>query len=461
MRTVSSPRSWLGVLVAFAFVSARAAAEVEMPRRSPRAKVSQQVGLTEIVVEYDSPAVRGRPIWGAVVPYDEVWRRGEIPAPKITFNRSVAFGDRVVPAGTYALLMIPSRSDWTVVLNRRPNLLETERGFRPDLDVARFRVRSVPAPFRERLTFLFSNFTNDGASLDLEWERVRVSIPIRVFTAEQIAADIRALDSVGRQYADAARYMLETKKDYAAGLTYVDRSLALGENWYNVWIKASLLAARGEYPEAREQADRAYELGAKSGGEFFLESDVRNALQSWPRPSEKRIAAAAPSKRRAGISTSPPPATDPPAPPLIAIVTERPAEVHASAQPVAAAPAGELAPPTSTLSERKVSVHQPAPAALAKAATSADVAPIIKKGKTDLQWCYQRALRKDPTLTRGRITISLTVGVSGHASSVALDAPDRLGALEPCIKEVVSHWAFPASSGEYGIEFPLVLSGRE
>jgi len=457
MRTKSPSRFMLLLAVLLAWSPLRAGAVVEMPRRSPRARVSQQVGLTEIAVDYDSPGVRGRAIWGALVPYDEIWRRGELPAPRISFSRAVAIGDAVVPAGTYALLLSPSRGDWTIALNKQANVMEGERTPRHELDVVRVKAHASAIPFRERLIFSFSDFTNDRVVLDLEWERVRVSLPIRVFTSEQIAADIKALDGVGRQYANAARYMLEKKKDFQAGLTYVDRSLALGEDWYNVWIKASLLAATGDYQDARAQADRAYEMGIKVGDDFFLEPEVRRALQEWNRAAGK-LAAASAGKRRlavAGTPTSPPPATDPPpsSPPLIAIVTERPDPAHAPAQPAPPTP-------TSVLVERPIAIHHSEQGG-SKAAAPTDVSPVIKKGRSDLQSCYQRALRRDPDLTRGRITVSLTIGISGRPTNISLATPERLRALEPCLKDAISHWAFPESATEYGVEFPVLLQGRE
>jgi hypothetical protein len=447
------------LVAACAWMSTRAAAEVEMPRRSPRARVLQQVGLTEITVDYDSPAVRGRALWGSSIPYDEVWRRGEIPAPKITFTRNVALGDAVVPAGTYALLLVPSRADWTIILNKRANVMEAEREPKAELDVVRFKAHAAPVPFRERLTFLFSDFTNDRVVLEMEWEKVRVSIPIRVFTTEQIVADIKALDGVGRQYANAARYMLETKKDYRAGLKYIDKSIALGEDWYNVWIKASLLAALGNYEDARAEADRSYDMGLKVGEAFFLEPEVRRALQDWNHAATKQAAAAA--KRRPVVAltaapSAPAPQNDPPAPPVIAIVTERPDPAHAPAQPASTTTA-----PGAGLAERPVAVHHAAGPTLSKSSATTDISPVLKKGRADLQSCYQRALRLDPELTRGRINVSLTVAASGRASNIALETPERLRALEPCLKEAISRWAFPESSAEYGVEFPVVLQGKE
>ena len=99
-----------------------AAAEVPFPSRSPYASVSQWVGLTNITVRYTTPAVAGRPIWGSVLKPGAVWLVGDGAAPTVAFSRDVVVGDAAIPAGTYALLAIPSKADWTIILNRDTKL---------------------------------------------------------------------------------------------------------------------------------------------------------------------------------------------------------------------------------------------------------------------------------------------------------------------------------------------------
>lgn len=261
--------------------SAAALASLDLPRESPVGKLSQQVGLTEIAVEYGSPAVGGRKIWGALVPYDKLWSLGAYQATKVRFSRDVTFGDKAVPAGTYALFAIPGKTSWTLVLNKNADQLATGHDYRGDLDVARVQIHPKPAPFRERLAFAIPDFTDDGAVLEIAWDKLKVSIPIRVNTTEEVLTNISALDNTWRAYANAARYMLETKKNYDLGLRYIDQSLALKEDWYNVWIKALLLAAKTNYKDAGTSAGRALELGLKAGDPLFPEPEIRKALAGW------------------------------------------------------------------------------------------------------------------------------------------------------------------------------------
>lgn len=275
--------SSLALGLALALAPGAARADLELPRPSPFAKVSQDVGLTQITVDYSCPGVKGRKIWGALVPFDKMWRTGANRATKITFSKDVTFVDQPVPAGTYALFTIPARSgEWTVVLNKNADQPGTGANYKPELDLVRVKVHAKAAPHRERLAFLFSDFTDDHASLDLEWEKLRVSIPIKVNTSEQAVANInKEVDNAWQPFANAARYMLETKKDYDTGMKLIDQSLALKEDWLNVWIKAELLAAKGDFKAGRAQAQKAYDLGQKAGPGFFFEAEVKKALTDW------------------------------------------------------------------------------------------------------------------------------------------------------------------------------------
>lgn len=256
-------------------------AQPDLPRPSPNAKVSQFIGLTEVTVEYSSPAVKGRKIWGGVVPYDQLWRTGANQATKITFSRDTTFGDHSIPAGSYALFTIPGKDVWTVVLNQKADQSGTGSEYKTELDQVRFQVHPRPSPMRERMTFLFSDFSDDKGFLDLEWEKLRLPIPIKVDTQAQAVANInKTLDSTWRMYANAARYMAESKKDYDTALRYIDQSLALKEEWFNLWIKATIVAAKGNRKEAIALGEKAYDLGKKAEL-FFLEGEIKKTLAEW------------------------------------------------------------------------------------------------------------------------------------------------------------------------------------
>jgi hypothetical protein len=281
MPLVPSKIRWLPLSLALAAAPATAQQQLELPHPSPSAKVSQRAGLTDISVEYSSPGVKGRKIWGAVVQYDQVWRAGANSATKVTFSKDVKVGDTAVPAGTYAFFVIPGKSTWTLILSKEPNQ-PGAFAYKQEQDLLRYTAKPQAIPSRERLAYLIGNFNDDSASLDLEWEKVRVSLPIKLSTADQALANINAATEASwAPLNQAARYMLETKKDYDAGLALVEKSLALKEDWFNVWTKASLLAAKKDYANAYPLAEKAKTLGDSNKERFFAADDVSKALAEW------------------------------------------------------------------------------------------------------------------------------------------------------------------------------------
>ena len=262
-------------------VPCSALGQLQLPRPSPAAKVTQTVGLTEISVEYSSPSAKGRKIWGGLVPYGQVWRAGANQATKVTFTKDVTVGSCPVPAGSYAFFVIPTANEWTLILNKDFNQNGADK-YKPELDAVRLQVQPKAVVHRERLAYLISDFTDDAASLDLEWEKLRVSLPVKLGTRAQALANIKTMaEGAWGPYNSAARYMLETAKDYDAGLQLVDKSLAAKEHWFNLWTKAELLAAKGKRKEALVSAQKAKQLGDQTPQAFFLAEDVNKALREW------------------------------------------------------------------------------------------------------------------------------------------------------------------------------------
>jgi hypothetical protein len=271
--------SALPLLAALALGGSARAQQLDLPRPSPFAKVSQVVGLTEIAVDYSSPGVKGRKIFGGLLPYGELWRTGANAATKITFSKDASVGGKAIAAGSYSLFTIPNKESWTVILNK--NATASTREYKKEQDALRIEVRPQSVPARERLTFLFADFTDDKANLDIEWDTTRVAIPIAVNTDKQAADNIKNMaDGAWRPFNAAARYQLETRKDYEAGLKLVNQSLALKEDWFNDFTKAQLLAAKGDYKAAYALAERANALGQKAEF-FFLADEVKKALAEW------------------------------------------------------------------------------------------------------------------------------------------------------------------------------------
>jgi hypothetical protein len=258
-----------------------AQAQLELPAASPPAQVMLRVGLTDITVEYSSPAVNKRKVFGELVPWDKPWRTGANASTKITFSRDVTFGGKPVPAGTYAVVTLPTQKGWTVLLSRELLVFSGGRPYDKKDDVARAAGATSKVPHRERLTFLFSDTTASETVLDLEWAELRVSVPIVVDTTGHTHANIKStLDNAWRAHASAARYIADNEKDYDTALRYIDTSIGIQSTWFNNWLKADFLAKKGSYQEAHKFAQLAWDLGNKDPN-FFYKSAVQQALVDW------------------------------------------------------------------------------------------------------------------------------------------------------------------------------------
>ena len=254
---------------------------LELPKPSPNAKLTQTVGLTDITVEYSSPAVKGRTIWGGLLPWGDLWRAGANMATKVTFSKDVTFGTTPLPAGSYAFFLIPAQTgNWTVILNKDFNQ-PGAMNYKKELDVLRMEVTPAAIPLRERLAYEVLDFDNAQATLAMEWEKVRIAIPIKLATDAQVDANLKTYDdSSFGPYNQAARYQLEQKKDFDAGLNLVEKSLRVKEDWTNTWTKAQLLAAKGKYKDALPLAQKAQQLGEKAP-RFYAAEEIKKAIAEW------------------------------------------------------------------------------------------------------------------------------------------------------------------------------------
>ena len=261
-------------------IASTAFAQLKLPALSPEAKVVQTAGLTTITIDYSSPAVKGRKIWGGLVPLDKVWRAGANHSTTINFTQPVVIGDKELAAGTYGFFTIPGAASWTLIVSKANDLWGSDE-YKQENDLVRVTVKPTAIPNRERLAYAITNFTDDAANIDLEWEKVRVTLPVKLKTADQAAANIKAqLESEWQPMNNAASYALE-HKDYANGLIYVDKSIATRETWFNTWVKAQLLAGSGKKADALALAQKAQTLGNQTPDKFFFAEDVKKALVDW------------------------------------------------------------------------------------------------------------------------------------------------------------------------------------
>jgi hypothetical protein len=286
MRVERSVASWsrAGVVALVLAAAAPATAQQgppELPQLSPPASVGQRVGLTDFTVKYSSPAVKDRKMWGDLVPYDKLWRTGANAPTTLQASRDFQFGGKPVAAGTYALYTIPGKGSWTVILNSATTASVND--YDQGKDVVRITVKPGSADYRERMTFVFADTTDDTTRLDLEWEKRRVSIPIAVDTKTQAMANIDAtLNDSWRPHFSSARYLLDNGGDLNRALELIDTSISIKAVWWNHWVRAQILAKQGKRADAIAAGEQAQRLGAGDRVyENFFKEQVATTIADW------------------------------------------------------------------------------------------------------------------------------------------------------------------------------------
>lgn len=257
----------------------------DLPRVSPNAAVSQTIGVTDVRITYGRPGVKGREIFGGLVPYDEVWRTGANEATTISFSNDVQIEGQPLAAGTYGLFTIPGRSEWTLVFNETADQWGAYE-YDDRQDALRVTVAPTEAPHQhEWMSFHIGTLTDTSAVAALVWDRTRVPFTIQTDTDANVRTKAEATVPEAEDWRTPhqyAAYALEHEVYPEAALNWANRSLALEENFHNTALKARLLAAMNRYDEARPLAERALKMAeemdeAPQGLEQF-EKQVAN----WP-----------------------------------------------------------------------------------------------------------------------------------------------------------------------------------
>jgi hypothetical protein len=241
------------------------AAEAQ-PLRTPAASSSQSIrqdfGLTTVELSYARPNMKGRAVFGSLVPYGAVWRTGANSATTITFGDEVIIGDKKVPAGKYGLLSIPNTGEWTLIITKQLDVTSPS-AYKPEMDVVRVKATPQSLPFSiETFTMMFSNVTSSSIDLQLIWDETAVTLPIRQDVEARVMAQIEnAMNKDNRPYAQAAQYYLDNGKDLAKAAQWFDKATELNPNQYWVWYqKANCLAKLGRKADAVAASKKSLEL---------------------------------------------------------------------------------------------------------------------------------------------------------------------------------------------------------
>ncbi|MGZ5446343.1 MAG: DUF2911 domain-containing protein [Thermoanaerobaculia bacterium] len=258
-----------------------AMAQVRSPRPSPKSSLMQVVGLTDITINYNRPGVKGRQIWGALVPYDKVWRTGANEATTIELSDDVWINGNKLAKGLYSLHTIPTAGDWTVIFN---SVAEQWGSYSYDAakDALRIQVKPETADHREWMSFEIPEMTTDTAKIVLRWEKIAVPFTVDTKSTERTLAGFRsAMQPDWRTPYMAADFAFNNKgvaTDQELS-DWLDKSLSAGENIANLWLKARTLERLGKKAEAIKAAEAAIAKATPQQADF--KAEVQRNLDNW------------------------------------------------------------------------------------------------------------------------------------------------------------------------------------
>jgi hypothetical protein len=246
---------------------------LKTPQPSTTQTIKQDFGIGNIELSYSRPGVKGRKIFGDLVPFGKVWRTGANNATTLTFSDSVRIGGVTIAPGKYGLLTIPNKDQWTIIISSQTDVTNPA-AYKQEKDVA--RVTAKPTFLKEPLetfTMQFANVKSTSADLNIMWDNVAVSLPIATDIDNKIMAQINnLLNRDNRPYYQAAMYYMETGKDLNQALTWFDKAIEQNPRAYWVYHqKANALAKLGKKEDAKTTAQKSMDLAKEEKNDDYVE----------------------------------------------------------------------------------------------------------------------------------------------------------------------------------------------
>lgn len=239
---------------------------IKIPQASSAQTITQSFGLGKINVSYSRPNTKGRKVFGAMEPFDKVWRTGANSATSITFSDPVKIGGQELAAGTYGLFTIPGKDEWTVIFNKDSKQWGAYE-YKEAEDVLRIKVKPVKLKEKvETFTIQFANVYPTTAQLQLSWENTGLNIDLSTEIDAQVMASIEeAMKGEKKPYFAAAQYYFENGKDLNKALEWINAAEAADPKapWVRLW-KGRIQLKKGDKAGAIASAEAGIKLATEA-----------------------------------------------------------------------------------------------------------------------------------------------------------------------------------------------------
>jgi len=280
-------RLLLPALLTFSLVAQDKPAPVRLTplRVSPAATLSQEIGISKIDLTFARPAVKDRKIWGELVPFGQVWRTGANNATVITFSHAAKVAGKDVPAGSYGFFIIPGEKSWTLILNKKAKQWGAYE-YKKEEDLLRWEATPQAGPFLEYLDYRVLPMDTRSATIELGWEKLRVSFPV-VFDTKAIYWTHledklkQAPETDWVPWYQAAKYCQELGIEPQKALAWIEKSLKIGDSFWNHETAARIYKDAKRMPEAQAHLQKAIDLSKPGGAPKEYTENLEKELAAW------------------------------------------------------------------------------------------------------------------------------------------------------------------------------------
>lgn len=277
------------VLLSFvALLSFGVEAQIQTPAPSPFSKLEQKVGLTDVTVEYSRPNMRGRKVFGDLVPFGELWRTGANKNSIITFSDDVTIEGKSVPAGSYAIFSRPNEAVWEVIFYSDTENWGTPQEWDASKVAATVKVETYTmSESIETFTMTIDDLYNNGATLGILWENTYVGVKFVVPTVEKALASIQATmsntaDLTANDYFAAGSYYFSEGMNMEQAKEWVDKAVEMdgGKAYWMMRTQSLIYAKLGDMKGAVEAAKKSLVAAQAAGNQDYVKMN-RDSLKEW------------------------------------------------------------------------------------------------------------------------------------------------------------------------------------
>ena len=260
--------------------------KITTPQPSPKATVEQRVGLTDISIEYSRPGVRGRTIFGDLVPFGKTWRTGANSNTKVTFSSDVSIDGQTLKAGSYGLYTVPNENSWEIMFYAESDNSGVPRDWDNTKVVAKTSVEVYSMPMNvETFTITFDDVSGTSATLGILWEKTYVGIKLEVPTDKLVSETIDAVMAASPEagdYYNAAIYYRQQDLDIKKANEWMEKAMSLTEKpaFWQLRQQSLIYAKMGDTEKAIAVAEKSLELSKAAGNEAYVKMNTQS-LAEW------------------------------------------------------------------------------------------------------------------------------------------------------------------------------------